>query len=580
MPIYLGEQLIDNVNVGVLPTKTEVNKIYDLNMSDGNQVVTPPANYTYSSVTINKPDTLKSSNILNGVNIGGVTGNVIVKEEESPVIELNLANGDQNINPTDGKTIAHATVVKPSTLIPSNIIQNINIGGVVGTAQIKEEESKTVDLSMTSGNQTLIPDAGKSFSSVTILKPASLRSYNIKQGISIGGVTGSLETRERKSEWLPHLKVDVGNDEIHLLAAIYEGENEFALSAVGTDMKINLGYIGAIDMPLTSSKKIEFTINYDDVSNDSLTSYGYKQVWVKIFAPKSLVGGIQEINLQEMVTGANVNKITTWLEYYGTCSELNKITISAPSTSLKTKLSMLEIFSQTGTSKQTDYSFMFSNCNSLFNVLIHLKNALSLNSMFAMCTSLTSIAEIDAPNATTAVAMFSGCSALEKLPSTFNLPLVSNAPTMFSNCKNLYEINSISLPSLENATNIFYGCSNITCFQNTLSKATTVDSMFSGTNLITFYCHSMGKVINLTTNTFNGCNNLRRCRLSGFLGNEVGVSFALPNPNLMSESELNALFTSLGTATNASTTITITGSLGAATCDTSIATAKGWTIVG
>ena len=46
----------------------------------------------------------------------------------------------------------------------------------------------------------------------------------------------------------------------------------------------------------------------------------------------------------------------------------------------------------------------------------------------------------------------------------------------------------------------------------------------------------------------------------------------------MSATALNAMFTSLGTA-NGSQTITVTGNPGAATCDTSIATNKGFTVV-
>ena len=46
----------------------------------------------------------------------------------------------------------------------------------------------------------------------------------------------------------------------------------------------------------------------------------------------------------------------------------------------------------------------------------------------------------------------------------------------------------------------------------------------------------------------------------------------------MGATALNAMFTSLGTA-NGSQTITVTGNPGAATCDTSIATNKGFTVV-
>ena len=55
------------------------------------------------------------------------------------------------------------------------------------------------------------------------------------------------------------------------------------------------------------------------------------------------------------------------------------------------------------------------------------------------------------------------------------------------------------------------------------------------------------------------------------------VGFSIANSNMDADA-LDAMFTSLGTA-NGAQTITITGNPGAATCDTTIATGKGFTIV-
>ena len=53
--------------------------------------------------------------------------------------------------------------------------------------------------------------------------------------------------------------------------------------------------------------------------------------------------------------------------------------------------------------------------------------------------------------------------------------------------------------------------------------------------------------------------------------------FSIANSQL-SATSLNDLFTSLGTASG-SQTITVTGNPGAPTCNTSIATSKGFTVV-
>lgn len=47
---------------------------------------------------------------------------------------------------------------------------------------------------------------------------------------------------------------------------------------------------------------------------------------------------------------------------------------------------------------------------------------------------------------------------------------------------------------------------------------------------------------------------------------------------MLNSDQLNNVFTNLGTAAGVQT-ITITGNPGAATCNTAIATAKGWTVV-
>lgn len=59
-------------------------------------------------------------------------------------------------------------------------------------------EEKTVDLAMASGNQVISPDAGKNLSKVIVTKPSTLVAGNIKTGVSIGGVTGTLETQKEE----------------------------------------------------------------------------------------------------------------------------------------------------------------------------------------------------------------------------------------------------------------------------------------------------------------------------------------------------------------------------------------------
>lgn len=62
-------------------------------------------------------------------------------------------------------------------------------------------EEKTVDLLMASGNQEITPSSGKLLSKVTITKPSTLIADNIKKDITIGGVTGTLESGPSVTYW-------------------------------------------------------------------------------------------------------------------------------------------------------------------------------------------------------------------------------------------------------------------------------------------------------------------------------------------------------------------------------------------
>lgn len=121
-----------------------------------------------------------------------VVTNVPATPTEEKSVDLAMASGDQVVTPTSGKNLTKVTVKKPATLIASNIKSGVNIGGVAGTlSPAKTEQAKTVDLAMASGNQTVSPDSGKVLSGVTITKPTTLVASNIKKGVTIGGVAGS-----------------------------------------------------------------------------------------------------------------------------------------------------------------------------------------------------------------------------------------------------------------------------------------------------------------------------------------------------------------------------------------------------
>ena len=106
------------------------------------------------------------------------------------------ANGTLTINRTekeqfkyDMDQLADAINTKVGTTGSKTITELITaVGSITPSAP---EETKTVELSMASGNQLINPTSGYVMTQVTVNKPATLVASNIKQGIAIGGVTGT-----------------------------------------------------------------------------------------------------------------------------------------------------------------------------------------------------------------------------------------------------------------------------------------------------------------------------------------------------------------------------------------------------
>lgn len=108
IPSSTGESVEFDLEAAVQEKSVEITQ-------NGTTEVTPDAGYDGLSkvtVTTNVPSS------------GG--------ETEELTVDLSMADGDQVITPSAGKSISKATITKPVTLIPENIAINTDIGGVVG----------------------------------------------------------------------------------------------------------------------------------------------------------------------------------------------------------------------------------------------------------------------------------------------------------------------------------------------------------------------------------------------------------------------------------------------------------------
>lgn len=281
----------------------------------------------------------------------------------------------------------------------------------------------------------------------------------------------------------------------------------------------------------------------------------------------------------------------------------------------------------------------FGNCNRLENVTLPTSwgNVISTSNMFATCSSLK---DITLPNSWGIVNNMSSmfiASGLERiiLPTTWGNGTGIQCNSMFNSCKSLIYINlPTSWGNVTNISNMFEWCQS-------LKSLTIPNSWGSISSLGAFlgYCRSLSSITVPSTyndfpnswfNMFTECQSLRTITNFEYLGSlTTGSSFSNILYNCASLEQpitINAKLTKLGISgglnallkvnsirlTNAASdfsgsspqidisytsldatalntlfgdlptlsgkVITVKGCPGAATCDTSIATAKGWSV--
>lgn len=177
---------------------------------NGAVIVTPDTGKVLSKVTINTIPTTTQATPTIAVSSGGLitvtskqTEGYVKAGTKTPIKQLDV-QGAKTITPsTSSQTAVSAykfttgaiTVAGDANLTAANIKAGTKIFGVTGThAGQKTEQTKTVDLSMASGNQTVTPDSGKVLNKVIVNKPSTLIPDNIKKDVNIGGVVGTLES--------------------------------------------------------------------------------------------------------------------------------------------------------------------------------------------------------------------------------------------------------------------------------------------------------------------------------------------------------------------------------------------------
>ena len=236
----------------------------------------------------------------------------------------------------------------------------------------------------------------------------------------------------------------------------------------------------------------------------------------------------------------------------------------------------------------TNMSGMFYNCYSLQSIPAFpgsVAAVTAMSYMFYNCSSLQSIPAF--PGSVAAVTamsyMFYNCSSLQGIPAfPGSVAAVTNMSYMFYGCSSLQGIPAFpgSVAAVTNMSNMFRNCSSlqsIPAFPGSVAAVTAMSYMF-------YNCSSLQGIPALETNGIASAtppvNMFQNC-YSLSVGRTNGIRYSISYAGCkLSATQLNAIFTGLGTADNAGgqQTVTITGNYGADACDRTLATGKGWTV--
>ena len=213
---------------------------------------------------------------------------------------------------------------------------------------------------------------------------------------------------------------------------------------------------------------------------------------------------------------------------------------------------------------------MFRDMAMLREVDLRGAQPISLANWFNGCELLEKITGLDTSLATLFILAFNNCKALRDF-SWISFDKATDMSSAFVNCYELKTI-TINTPTITSLSATFNGCLSLRRAEVIAPNATSAANCFIACQLLTdVKLHTKANAAR--TSTYTKANMLSW--INDLSGSSVVMSVASCNLNAAA---LNRIFTDLGTVTSA--TITITGTPGAATCDRSIATAKGWTVTG
>lgn len=310
--------------------------------------------------------------------------------------------------------------------------------------EVLATEERTVELSMPSGNQVILPTSSKGLRKVTIQKPDTLLSENIKKDVVIGGVTGGLEAPPTG----PYIEYTSLDSSGRVFTAKFRGtivpEYAFAYLAelTSVDMPDNVIAIG--DNGFYRCPKLSLTSLPSGIT--SLGQYAFrncsKMVLTSLPSGITSIGDFAFLNCYQLSLTALPSGITSIGQYaFNNCPRLALTSLPSGITSLPTaafqycpKLALTALPS--GLTSIGAYAF--KQGTGLASITLPPALTTIGDYAFANCTGLETV-RFTSTVSSIPGGVFSGCTKLSTIYVPWSQGQVANAPWGASNATIVYD---------------------------------------------------------------------------------------------------------------------------------------------
>jgi hypothetical protein len=414
----------------------------------------------------------------------------------------------------------------------------------------------------------------------------------------IGGGTREETGWTRPADWLTIPLYNPNEQVIYILTEIIENtsSNFVAFTVIG-DYTVDWGD-GVIEN-YDSGDKAEHQYSWNDISDDTIDSNGYKQAIIKVIPNNS---NITDINFNQKYSTFN-----EFNNYYGyfvreiivNCSYLENLIIGNwTASSSYPNLKRFELGENN-----------ISNCEGLLAYLYSIKeisvvgnmdHVINADWMFAGNYSLEILNVSDMPNCTSAVGMFAELFFL-KQEMNINLQSCEDCSYMYAWCYNLKQINNLNLPNMINGSFMFNDCFSLEYVnQIDLASCTNSSSMFKNCKCLInidilntqnlLACQGMLSGadnikyvpnIDLTNiqSPFSAANDAVFTGLSITKIDAYNIGFSIVLPHLLDRDNIINVFNNLSPGSRTINVQSCIGAVNLSSDDIQIATDKGWTVL-